>query len=78
MTKRRLVTALVGAAAALLIAASIASSLIGSSPHATVATAPPEDLRLAVGSLVDRPVPAFALRDEHGRSVSLGDYRGAI
>ena len=76
MTKRRLVTALVCAGAALLIAASIASSLIGSSPPPTVATAPPTDVRLAVGSLVDRPVPRFALRDEHGRNVSLGDYRG--
>jgi protein SCO1/2 len=76
MTKRRLVTVIVCAVAALLIAASIASSLIGSSPRQTIATAPHKGVRLAVGSLLDRPVPRFALRDEHGRRVSLGDYRG--
>jgi protein SCO1/2 len=76
MTKRRAVTAIVCAVAALLIAASIASSLIGSSPSSRVATAPRNDVRLAVGSLIDRPVPSFALRDERGRAVSLGDYRG--
>jgi cytochrome oxidase Cu insertion factor (SCO1/SenC/PrrC family)/thiol-disulfide isomerase/thioredoxin len=77
MTRRQLLRALIGASAALLIAASIASSLIGTAPpRTTAAPRASQGVRLAVGSLLDRPVPTFALRDEHGRRVSLRDYRG--
>ena len=76
MTKRRFAVIVASATAALLVAASIASSLIGSSRRPSVATAPAGGVHLAVGSLVDEPAPDVTLRDERGRRVSLRDYRG--
>lgn len=76
MTRRRLAIIVAGATAALLIAASIASSLIGASRPSRVTSAGTGEVRLSVGSLVDRTVPDLVLRDERGRPVSLRDYRG--
>ncbi len=75
-TKRTLLLALAAGTATVLLAASIVTSLIASPPRHRAGAPQPRGIRLAVGSLVDRPVPDIALTDERGRRVSLASFRG--
>ena len=75
-TKTERVAALVAVAGILLIVADVMLSRVAPAPSAPVVHSGTMGGRLAVGSLLDKPVPDVTLVDERGKPTPLSSFRG--